>query len=213
VVDDLYQEGLLAIWRKGETNSPLNYQCATAQQAMWVRRQKGKSVDGRLNGGFRRPYQYQVLSLDLDLPVYGATHQTQPVEDYVVAKLTVQEMLALLTPPERECLGLIYQGFQQWEIARRFNCAERRIQRMTRAIREKLWAYAHDGQDLTEEANTERLNYLETIQAATNGNVPWTPEEDRVILEHWHCPAHEVALILGRTHYAVRHRRSRLHNR
>ena len=209
--DDLLQEALLAIWLKGETEAPLNHQLRTARERMWVVRQQGKSVDGRLNRAFRRPQVWQVLSMEL--MVYGASHISRPVEDYVVTRITVEEIFTLLTPPERECLCLVYQGFTQPEISRRTGYSERRIQRTMRAIREKVWPYLHNEEAVARVLESEQLRYAETVQAATNTDAPWTEDEDRVILERAGDPAYEVALTLGRTLWAVLHRRSRLRKR
>jgi DNA-directed RNA polymerase specialized sigma24 family protein len=219
VIDDLYQEGLLAIWLRDETHSPINHQLRTAQDRMIDVRKRGRSVDGRMNPSSARARRWLILPLDRTM--YGAGHRSRTVEAYVVDKITVEEILALLTLPERECLGLVYQGFTQPEIARRTGYSQRRIQRMMRAMREKLWPYLHDGhapgsspgQALASGPGSEHLRYFETVQAATNRDAPWTEDEDRVILERAGNPAYEVALALGRTLWAVRHRRSRLRKR
>lgn len=49
-----------------------------------------------------------------------------------------------------------------------------------------------------------------TAPRAVRGGEEWTAEEDRIILERRKDPARDVALTLGRTLWAVRHRRSRL---
>jgi transposase len=108
---------------------------------------------------------------------------------------------------------LVYQGFTQPEVARRTGYSERRIQRMMRAMREKVWAYLHDEQTLAIGPDSEQRRYAETLQAATNRDAPWTEKEDIVLMELTDSPAHELALILGRTLWAVRHRRSRLRKR
>jgi hypothetical protein len=77
--DDLLQGALLAIWLKGETEAPLNHQLRTARERMWVVRQQGKSVDGRLNRAFRRPYTYKVAHLNgYDPPAAGWSRVEQP---------------------------------------------------------------------------------------------------------------------------------------
>ena len=210
-IDDLYQEGLLAIWLRDETHAPLKHQMATARERMLTVRKLGRSVDGRMNPSTARARPWLILSMDQMM--YGVGHHSRTVEAYVVDKITVEEILALLTPPERECLGLVYQGFTQPEIARRTGYSGRRIQRMMRAMREKLWPYLHDGQALASGPGSEQLRYWETVQAATKRDAPWTPEEDIVLMELADSPAHELALILGRTLWAVRHRRSRLRKR
>ena len=214
VIDDLYQEGLLAIWLREETHAPLPHQMATARQRMWVVRQQGKSVDGRLNARFRRPQEWLVFSLDLMVYGYGAGHRVNPVEDYVIARLTVQEILGLLTPGEQECLGLVYQGFTQREIARRTGYPMRRIQYMMASIREKVWPYLH-GQEVPDVTglNSDQRRYPEVLAAAAANNMPWTEEEDRILLERAGDTAYEVALAMGRTIWAIRHRRSRLRKR
>ena len=152
---------MLAIWLKGETQAPLNHQLRTAQERIIDARKRGRSVDGRMNPYSARAQRWLVLSMDH--MTYGASHRLYLVEEYVVDRLTVLEMLSLLTAPERQCLGLVYQGFTQPEIARRTGYSERRIQRMMRAMREKLWPYLHDGQALASGPDSEQLRYWETV--------------------------------------------------
>ena len=211
LIDDLYQEGLLAIWLKDETHSPLQHQMATARQRMWVVRQQGKSVDGRLNARFRRPQEWLVLSMDR--MAYGASHRMYLVEEYVIDRLTVLEMLSLLTPPERKCLGLVYQGFTQREIALRTGQSMRRLQRTMKTIREKVWPYLYGEEVLGARQDADQRRYPETRAAATDNHEPWTEEEDRILLERAGDTAYEVALAMGRTIWAIRHRRSRLRKR
>ena len=212
LIDDLYQEGLLAIWLKDETHSPLNHQLRTAQEGMSAARKRGRSVDGRMNPTTARATAWVVLSVDR--MIYGVAHHGRTVEAYVVDKITVEEILSLLTPPERECLGLAYQGFTQAEISRRTNYPMRRIQYMMASIREKVWPYLH-GQEVPDVTglNSDQRRYPEVLAAAAANNMPWTEEEDRILLERAGDTAYEVALAMGRTIWAVRHRRSRLRKR
>lgn len=52
-----------------------------------------------------------------------------------------------------------------------------------------------------------------TLMFATNSGAPWSEEEDRVVLARMDDPSREVALALGRTLWAVRHRRVILRRR
>jgi hypothetical protein len=104
VIDDLYQEGMLAIWLEGETHAPLNHQLRTAQERMLVVRQQGRSVEGRLNARFRRPQVWTVVSVDR---TGHPTASSSPVEEHVVGKVTVEEILSLLECHEIEALGLV----------------------------------------------------------------------------------------------------------
>jgi hypothetical protein len=53
-------------------------------------------------------------------------------------------------------------------------------------------------------------DYPVTAEVAQHSGARWEPAEDRYILEHPQVPAREVALVLGRTLWAVRGRRVRL---
>jgi hypothetical protein len=53
-------------------------------------------------------------------------------------------------------------------------------------------------------------DYPLTVGVAEQSGSPWTDEEDQYVLEHPKMPAREVALVLGRTLWAVRGRRMRL---
>jgi hypothetical protein len=63
-LEDFYQEGLLAIWLKGETQEPLNHQLRTAQNRILSVRKLGRSVDGKLDRSYRRPRPCGVVFLD-----------------------------------------------------------------------------------------------------------------------------------------------------
>jgi hypothetical protein len=56
-------------------------------------------------------------------------------------------------------------------------------------------------------------DYPLTVHRARQSGRPWRAEEDGYILEHAKTPAREVALVLGHTLWAVRHRRMRLRER
>jgi DNA-directed RNA polymerase specialized sigma24 family protein len=138
VIDDLYQEGMLAIWLEGETRAPLNHQLRTAQERMLIVRQQGRSVDGRLNARFRRPQVWTLVSVDrMGHPTAGAS----PIEEYVVGRITVQEILSLLERHEIETLGLVYQGFNYREIATRLGQYPHVPYRTMREIRRKVNRY------------------------------------------------------------------------
>lgn len=55
-------------------------------------------------------------------------------------------------------------------------------------------------------ASDER-DYPITLETADSRGDPWSPDEDQYILEHWHEPARDVALALGRTLWGVRGQR------
>jgi len=53
----------------------------------------------------------------------------------------------------------------------------------------------------------DRRDAALTTDAAEHSGEPWDAEEDAYVLDHLHEPAREVALILGRSLWAVRNRR------
>lgn len=82
-----------------------------------------------------------------------------------------------------------------------------------KAKRREIWP------DLPEEKGEESLakvhaadarDYPITAAVAASSGDPWTSEEDRYVLEHLAEPAREVGITLGRSLWAVRHRRVRL---
>jgi DNA-directed RNA polymerase specialized sigma24 family protein len=144
VIDDLYQEGMLAIWLEGETQAPVNHQLRTAQERMLMVRQQGRSVDGRLNARFRRPQVWTLVSVDR---TGRSTASSSPVEEYVVGRATVQEILSLLGRHEIETLGLVYQGFNYREIAARLGQYPHVPYRTMREIRRKVNRYLHSSRE------------------------------------------------------------------
>jgi DNA-directed RNA polymerase specialized sigma24 family protein len=135
---DLYQEGLLAIWLKGETEAPLNHQLRTAKNRMLSVRKLGQSVDGKLDRSYRRPRPWGMVSLDHTGHVAASRSR---VEEYVVERLAIEEVLALLKPHEVETLGLVYQGFEYPEIAARLGQYPHVPYRTMQEIRRKVRRY------------------------------------------------------------------------
>ncbi len=146
VRQDLYQEGMLAIWTKGETEAPLDHQLRTAKNRMLSVRKLGKSVDGKLDATYKRSTRYAVLSMEQQgvgrgddlLPFQDLLPSSCRVEDYVVAKLTVLEVLSVLEPEQRHCVLLLCQGFTMREVATGKGCTPARVKRCLADVREKL---------------------------------------------------------------------------
>jgi DNA-directed RNA polymerase specialized sigma24 family protein len=153
VRQDLYQEGMLAIWAKGETGAPLIHQLRTAQNRMLSVRKLGKSVDGKLDSTYKRPRPYAVLSMETQgigrgddlLPFRDILPDPCRVEQHVVAKLTVLEILAVLEPEERHCVLLLCQGFTMREVTASQGCPPARVRRYLAAAREKLRPLVREG--------------------------------------------------------------------
>jgi DNA-directed RNA polymerase specialized sigma24 family protein len=135
VIDDLYQEGLLAIWLKGETQAPINHQLRTAQNRMLSVRKLGRSVDGKLDRRYRRPRPWLMVSLDR---MSGHIASPSRIEEHVVDRLTVLEMMSLLDPPQRRCLALLYQGFTLAEVAGQLQKPRAEVDEIVSDIREQL---------------------------------------------------------------------------
>ena len=134
-LEDLYQEGLLAIWLRGETQAPLNHQLRTAQNRVLSVRKLGRSVDGKLDRSYRRPRPWGVIFLDgFDPPGPGGSW----VEEQALGRIALQELMALLERHEIETLSLIYQGFTPAEVARRLQLRRSEVYRTIEGIREKL---------------------------------------------------------------------------
>ncbi len=57
---------------------------------------------------------------------------------------------------------------------------------------------------------SDRRDYPLTLELAESRGDPWAPDEDAYMLEHWHEPAREVALALGRTLWGIRSRKVRI---
>jgi DNA-directed RNA polymerase specialized sigma24 family protein len=137
-LDDLYQEGLLAIWLKGETQAPLNHQLRTAQNRMLSVRKLGRSVDGKLDRGYRRTRPWQLFSLD-----WTGRQVPSPswVEEQVMDRLTVLEMMSLLDLQQRRCLALLYQGFTLVEVAGQLQKPRAEVDKIVSDIREQLLSW------------------------------------------------------------------------
>jgi DNA-directed RNA polymerase specialized sigma24 family protein len=155
VREDLEQEALLAIWLKGETKAPLSHQLQTAQHRMLSVRKLGKSVDGKLDSTYKRSTMYLVLSMEQQgigkgdslLPFQDLLPSPSRVEEYIVAKLTVLEILDTLEPEEHHCVLLLCQGFTMQEIAARSRCPLEWIRRCLTGAREKLRPLMNEGSD------------------------------------------------------------------
>jgi DNA-directed RNA polymerase specialized sigma24 family protein len=88
-------------------------------------RKLGKSVDGRLDNTYHRPKRYRVYSLEQDgvkkgehtFPFQDILPDPVRVEAYVVAKLTLLEIISSLEPEERRYIFLLCQGFKPQEVA------------------------------------------------------------------------------------------------
>ena len=123
--DDLYQEGMLAIWLKNDTQAPWSHQLRTAQNRMLSVRKLGKSVDGKLDRTYKRDKPYLVLPLDGDGVILeeGPDPSEEPIpdpldlEEDVIARLTVLEITSFLTPRQRHLVKLLCLGFTVKEIA------------------------------------------------------------------------------------------------
>ena len=137
-LDDLYQEGLLAIWLKGETQAPINHQLRTAQNRMLSVRKLGRSVDGKLDRSYRRPRPWPMVSLDR---MSGHIASRSRIEEHVVDLLTVLEMMSLLDPQRRRCLALLYQGFTLAEVAGQLQKSRAEVDKIVSDIREQLLSW------------------------------------------------------------------------
>jgi DNA-directed RNA polymerase specialized sigma24 family protein len=146
VREDLYQEGMLAIWLKGEAEAPLNHQLLTAQNRMLSVRKLGKSVDGKLDHHYRRPKPYWTVSREEDgvrrgdytFPFQDILPDPVQVERHVVAKLTLSEVLSILEPEERKCVLFLCQGFMPYELAAKLQQTRSQVKHLLANVRRKL---------------------------------------------------------------------------
>ena len=53
----------------------------------------------------------------------------------------------------------------------------------------------------------DQRDYELTAELAENSGAGWDPDDDRYIVEHWHDPARDLGLALGRSVWSVRNRR------
>jgi RNA polymerase sigma factor (sigma-70 family) len=144
--EDLYQEGMLAIWLKGETEAPLNYQLRTARNRMLSVRKLGKSVDGKLDHHYRRPNPYWAVPLegagirmgDQTFSFQDILPDAVQVERHVVAKLTLMEVCSVLEPEERQCVLLLCQGFMPHELAAKLQQTRSQVKHLLANVRRKL---------------------------------------------------------------------------
>jgi len=128
--EDLEQEGLLAIWMKGMTDAPLNYQMQTAKHRMLSVRKLGRSVDGKLDATYKRARTYIVYSMerkailvgDNSLSLKDLLPSAFRVEEHIVSKLTLLELLSVLEPAELECVTLLCLGYTLREVAAETVC-------------------------------------------------------------------------------------------
>jgi DNA-directed RNA polymerase specialized sigma24 family protein len=118
-------------------------------------RKLGKSVDGKLDTTYRRSRKYVVLSMEQQgtgqgdklLPFQDFLPSSSRVEEYVVAKLTALEILAVLEPGERRFIVLLSQGFTIREVATRSRCPLAWVRRCLADAREKLKPMVENGSD------------------------------------------------------------------
>ncbi|WP_328427882.1 hypothetical protein [Streptomyces sp. NBC_00443] len=62
-------------------------------------------------------------------------------------------------------------------------------------------------QPVMREQRQQATEARERVQATDSQRLPWTPGEDRWLLDHWHHHNAQIAEALGRTENAIPHRR------
>jgi len=126
---DLYQEGLLEAWltELREPGSPIPHLVKKARERICDYRHTGRSVDGKLNAAYHRPFVYGVLSLDGQV---GPDHsrgptlhehvpnREEPLEEMVIGRLAAEDFLGSLPSIDRRMLELRLAGFLWWEVSR-----------------------------------------------------------------------------------------------
>lgn len=144
--EDLEQEALIAIWLKGLAEAPLSHQMQTAKHRMLSVRKLGRSVDGKLDATYRRSRTYVVYSMEQE-SIYVGDEQLSlgdllpsalRVEEHIVSKLTMLELLSALEPGEIECVALLCRGFTLREVATETGCSRREVERRVETSRAKL---------------------------------------------------------------------------
>jgi DNA-directed RNA polymerase specialized sigma24 family protein len=142
--DDLYQEAMLAIWLKGECESPLSHQTRTAQLAMIRARKLGKSVDGKLNRRCRQRH-YTTCSLEGEVEVMGGQSfkaltpdPCQQVDEEVTDNITFRELLERLDYGEQLAAQMLLEGYRLHEVADEFGLDYRTASWAMRDMRAKL---------------------------------------------------------------------------
>lgn len=146
VREDLEQEALLSIWLKGMTEAPLNHQMQTAKHRMLSVRKLGRSVDGKLDATYRRTRTYVVYSLEHEFIQVGddllSLGDLLPsafrVEEHIVSKLTLVELLSVLEPAELACVMLLCRGDTLREVASETGCDLTAVQCLVERARVKL---------------------------------------------------------------------------
>lgn len=124
--EDLAQEARLAIYLqlKQDPETPRSHLMQHAKCAILRYRQRGRSVDGKLNRMARRSHVWKMVSLDADPGIeliddgspYFRAHQLTPVEDLVLDKVTYQEMTRRLSEQQAQYLALKLQGYASRQI-------------------------------------------------------------------------------------------------
>ena len=126
--EDLEQVARLAIWEelRRRPDAPDPHLLATAKEAIWRERLRGKSVDGRLNPAARRPHRYATFSLDAPRPhdgpaleemlASGPVHAhdpwESPTEGEAIGRVLFEQLRRLLTETQEAWLTLVICGYQ-----------------------------------------------------------------------------------------------------
>jgi DNA-directed RNA polymerase specialized sigma24 family protein len=161
--DDLAQVARLAMWLilKERLDAPIAHLVRGAQEALFDESIRGKSVDGRLNGVFRRPRQYTVQSLQdpygrLDGtledalaggPVHAHNLWESPTEGEAMGHILYEALRALLSLQEDAVLLLLLAGYRQYEIGPALGLTEKQVRWARQRLQRKLRTLTDDEVD------------------------------------------------------------------
>lgn len=134
--EDLAQEARIAIYQEvqGKPNSPRSHLLRRAKEAILDYRKRGKSVDTKRDKGYKRPFVWQVVSLEA-----GTEREVahSPVEEAAVAQVSCEQFRASLSGLEDRYLSLRMQGYTWKEAEALLGLTPYQGARLRRSLRQK----------------------------------------------------------------------------
>ena len=158
--DDLAQVARLAMWLmlKERPDAPVPHLMRKAHDAIFDASIRGRSVDGRLYGAFRRPRQYLVQSIQ---DPYGRLDGTledalasgrirahnlweSPTEGEALGHILYEMLRELLSPQEDAVLALFMVGYRNLDVQNVLGLTEKQVRWARHRLQRKLRTLTDD---------------------------------------------------------------------